>query len=169
MKIAIIGSNSSSATQSMLDFAFRMGKHLVDRGHTIVNGGMLGTMEAAAKGARTSSKWRLNSVIGILPVLDESKGTQEAGVLIRTDLGSGRNRLVVLNGDAVVAIGGGAGTLNEISYAWELGNPIAGYRGAGGWSDKLAGTTLDDRRSDEIVAVASIEDVDNWLTGLEIP
>jgi len=37
-----------------------------------------------------------------------------------------RDVLVVLNGDAAIAIDGGTGTLSEIAHALDLGRPVAG-------------------------------------------
>ena len=45
---------------------------------------------------------------------------------IATGLGNARNPLVVLNGDAVVAIDGAAGTLSELGHALDFGRPVAG-------------------------------------------
>ena len=54
-----------------------------------------------------------------------------------------RNALVA-NADAVVGIGGGAGTMCEFAFAWSLKRLIIAYRNSGGWSSKLADTRLDD-------------------------
>ena len=45
---------------------------------------------------------------------------------IATGLGNARNPLVVLNGDAVIAIDGAAGTLSELGHALDFGRPVAG-------------------------------------------
>jgi hypothetical protein len=52
----------------------------------------------------------------------------------------------------VVAIGGGAGTLSEIAFAWIQRRLVIGYR-VEGWSGRLAGT-----RVDEWVRLPSIPD-----------
>ena len=43
---------------------------------------------------------------------------------IVTGLGIARNVLVVKNGEAVIAVAGGAGTLSEIGVALKLGRPV---------------------------------------------
>lgn len=164
MKFSVIGSNENSCTKEQTDFAFQLGKYLVDNDHTIVNGGMGGTMEAVAKGARESEKFAANKVIGILPGEDVIDGNSYSGIKIVTELGSGRNRLVVLNGDFIIAIGGGAGTLNEISIAWILQKPIAAYTHGGGWATKLAGKQIDDRRNDIIFPISNLEDINKWIS-----
>ena len=45
---------------------------------------------------------------------------------IATGLGNARNPLVVLNGDAVIAIDGAAGTLSELGHALDYHRPVAG-------------------------------------------
>lgn len=64
-------------------------------------------------------------------------------IAIPTGLGHGRNALVARS-DAVIAIGGGAGTLSEMALAWTYGRLIVAMR-CGGWSERLADTRIDDR------------------------
>ena len=64
--------------------------------------------------------------VGILP--DTGKGNLFLDVVIRTGMGFGRNVILVLSADAVVAVGGGYGTLSEIGIALKAGRPVFGYR-----------------------------------------
>ena len=41
-------------------------------------------------------------------------------------MGNARNLMVVLNGDAVVAVDGATGTLSELGHALDCGRPVAG-------------------------------------------
>jgi len=41
-------------------------------------------------------------------------------------MGHARNAMVVLNGDAVIAIDGGGGTLTELGYSHVFDRPVAG-------------------------------------------
>lgn len=75
--------------------------------------------------------------------------------------------MLILNAEAVLAIGGGAGTLNEMSLAWELKKPLGGYIGGGGWSERLAGKSIDSRRTDKIAPITSIVDLEKWLSELQ--
>ena len=52
---------------------------------------------------------------------------------------------MVANSEVVIAVEGGAGTLSEIAYAWQLNRPIIAI-GKGGWAEKLSGVNLDSRR-----------------------
>ncbi|MCY3413309.1 MAG: TIGR00725 family protein [Candidatus Heimdallarchaeota archaeon] len=163
MRVAIIGSNQETANEMQMKIAFDLGRALIDAGHTIINGGMGGTMEQTAKGARESVNWKSDSVIAILPRDNPHEGNRYTEIKIATHLGTGRNRLIILNSDVVIALGGGAGTLNEITLAWELGKPLAAFTGVGGWSDRIAGEQLDERRKDKILGLSTISDVLDWL------
>jgi 2-polyprenyl-3-methyl-5-hydroxy-6-metoxy-1,4-benzoquinol methylase len=54
--------------------------------------------------------------------------------------------------NAVIAVGGGSGTLNEISASWQMNKLIIGLQ-VKGWSEKLCGNALDERRNDIIYCV----------------
>ena len=53
--------------------------------------------------------------------------------------------MLVAHADALIAIGGGAGTLSEIALAWVHGRLVVAFR-LPGWSGRLADAPLDDRR-----------------------
>lgn len=83
--------------------------------------------------------------------LETLKSTQVVTGLQR---GGGREFVFVLSCDAIIAIGGGAGTLTEIAIAYQAGIPIITLKDTGGWSDKLAGRFLDSRRTQRIVSAS---------------
>ena len=53
--------------------------------------------------------------------------------------------VIVANSDAVIAVGGGSGTMCEICNAWALRKMIMATRNVDGWSAKVADTRLDQR------------------------
>jgi uncharacterized protein (TIGR00725 family) len=79
-------------------------------------------MEAASRGAKS----RRGLTIGLLPGLDRSEANGWVDVAIATGLGEIRNALIVRTSDALVAVGGGVGTLSEIGFALKLGRPVIG-------------------------------------------
>jgi uncharacterized protein (TIGR00725 family) len=79
-------------------------------------------MEAVCRGAKADG----GETIGILPVEDRAAANDAVDTVIATGLGHARNALVPLNGDGVVALSGGPGTLSEIGFALTYGRPIAG-------------------------------------------
>ncbi|HEY3352840.1 MAG TPA: TIGR00725 family protein [Polyangia bacterium] len=138
--------------------AREVGAAIVRSGCTLVCGGMDGVMHAACMGAveaRTLAGGHGGLIVGITPTACKADANPYCDVVIPTGLGVARNSLVVLAGDAVILVGGGAGTLSEAAFAWQLGRPIVALVPSGGWAASLAGQSIDDRRADWIVAAQS--------------
>jgi uncharacterized protein (TIGR00725 family) len=119
------------------------GQLAVDNGYRVVTGGLHGVMEAASMGAHESSRYREGDTVGILPHDDPGEANQWVDVVVATGMNHARNALVA-NADAVIAIGGGAGTLSEIAFAWTLRRLVVALE-LPGWADRLAGAPLDER------------------------
>ena len=119
MRVSVIGGSSVSETISQQ--AERVGELLAKRGHEVVCGGLGGVMEAVCRGARHHD----GSTIGILPGSDQKTANPYVETAIATGMGNARNTLVVLNGDAAIAIDGRTGTLSEIGLALDYGRPVA--------------------------------------------
>ena len=143
-----------------------VGRLLAENDCILVCGGLGGVMAAAARGARDSGQFSADRVLAILPTPDLSDANEYTGIKILTDMGYARNRLIIINSDAIIAIGGGAGTLNEITLAWEMNKPLACFVGGGGWSEKMAGVQIDRRREGVIHPVHSVDDAISWLNSL---
>jgi uncharacterized protein (TIGR00725 family) len=99
-----------------------VGAGLADAGAVVVTGGLGGVMEAACRGARS----RRGRTVGLLPGGDREAANGWVEIALPTGLGELRNGLIVRAADAVVAVGGGAGTLSEIGFALKLGRPVIG-------------------------------------------
>src|SRR5688500_12544065 len=110
--IAVIG--NGRATPECAALAEELGKLIVERGFRLVTGGLGGVMEAASRGARRANGYREGDIVGILPSGDASTANPYVDVVVPTNMGYARNVLIVTMADAVVAVGGGAGTLTEI-------------------------------------------------------
>jgi len=142
--IAVIGDNSVDQGSIVYNLAFQVGKALIDEGYRIQSGGLGGVMEAVFAGAHTSEHYVDGDTIAIIPSFNRSKVNIYADIIIPTGLDVMRNMLVA-NADAVVAIGGGAGTLSEMAIAWSLYRLIIAFKNAEGWSSKLADIPIDAR------------------------
>jgi uncharacterized protein (TIGR00725 family) len=79
-------------------------------------------MEAACRGAKEAG----GSTIGILPGTDRAAANAFVDVVIPSGLGEARNALVVRAADALIAVGGGYGTLSEIALALKAGKRVVG-------------------------------------------
>ena len=119
-RIAVVG--AADATPEELAAARAVGSALARRGAILLCGGLDGVMAAAADGARAAD----GLTVGILPTYDPDSADVSIAIPIPTGLGHARNVVVVAAADAVIAIGGGAGTLSEIALALKLGRPVIG-------------------------------------------
>jgi len=120
MNIAVIGDSACSAEETRL--AETVGELLAQRGATVVCGGLGGVMEAVCRGAKSKG----GLTVGILPAGDADMANPWVDIPIVTGLGEARNVLVVKSAQAVIAIGGGYGTLSELAYALKSGVPVIG-------------------------------------------
>ena len=118
--VAVVGPGEASPQE--LQAAEEVGAGLADAGAVVVTGGLGGVMEAACRGARS----RRGHTVGILPGDDREAANGWVEIALATGMGELRNGLVVRASDALVAIGGGHGTLSEVALALKLGRPVIG-------------------------------------------
>jgi hypothetical protein len=99
-----------------------VGRLLALAGATVLTGGRGGVMEAASRGAREAG----GETLAILPGSDPQESPPNPYVMraIFTGMEDARNAILVRSADAVIAIGGGWGTLSEIALARKLGRPV---------------------------------------------
>ena len=120
MRVSVIG--GSSVPPETAAVAAELGERLANRGHAVVCGGLGGVMEAVCRGAREAG----GETIGVLPTDRPSDANRHVTVPIATGLGHARNAVVVMNGDAAIAVDGSHGTLSEIGMALAHGRAVAG-------------------------------------------
>ncbi len=118
--IAVIGNSKASAQEIKL--AETLGREIAKSGSILVCGGLDGVMEAACRGAVSEN----GLTVGILPGTDRKDANQYVKIPIVTGIGYARNIIVVKSAQAVIAVGGGYGTLTEIGYALKNGIPVIG-------------------------------------------
>ena len=148
--MAVVGSGTMLAPDTER-LCVELGRRAIEAGFRIACGGLGGVMAAVAHGARSADGYREGDVIGIVPSYDASTANADVDVVIVTGMGIARNVVLVASADVVVAVAGGSGTLAEVAMAWQLGKPVVALTAAGGWSAQLAGTAIDERRTDAIV------------------
>ena len=128
--IAVVG---GSAVDDMTYAAAReVGRLLAAAGATLINGGYGGVMEAASLGASEAG----GTVIGILQGTDRNEGNPHLTLGIATGMGKGRNTIIAITCDAMIAVDGGYGTLSEIAQALNHGRPVVAL---GSWDLPGAG------------------------------
>jgi len=156
-QIAIIGSRELSRSSLVLVKA--LAHELVSHGYRMVTGGLGSLQQAVHEGAKSNPLHTDCDTIVLLPGFDPAPAIGHADVIIPTGLDAYRNALVA-NAEVVVAIGGGAGTLSEMAFAWQYKRPIIAI-GKEGWADRLAGESLDHRHKSSVLdcTSSSIEDI----------
>ena len=118
--VAVVGpGEADAAAERDAEIA---GRVLAEHGAVVVCGGLDGAMAAACRGARGAG----GLTVGLLPGADRAAANEWVAVAIPTGLGELRNGLVVRAADALLAVGGGYGTLSEIALALKLGRPVVG-------------------------------------------
>lgn len=129
---------------TMLSAAEAIGRELAKRGCVIVNGGKGGIMTAVCQGARANGGLTVAETSGIARLTANDFVDVE---VVTGDLAfRGPSQLVGMS-DAVIALGGGAGTLQELCVAYRMAKPIVLLPGYGGWVDRLRGEQwLDERK-----------------------
>ena len=106
--VAVVGPGRDASADE-LAAAEAAGAAIAAAGAVLVCGGLGGVMEAACRGARSEG----GMTIGLLPGTDREDANGWVVLALPTGLGEGRNALIVRAADAVVAIGGGLGTLSR--------------------------------------------------------
>ena len=122
MIIAVIG--SSEANEELVELATKVGYELAQNGVIMVCGGLGGVMEAACRGAKSKG----GTTIGVLPGSNPDEANKWIDHVICTGMGEARNLVIIKSSDAVIAVGGGYGTLSEIGFALKLNKPIVGLQ-----------------------------------------
>ncbi len=157
IQIVVIGDSKEKDKNNAI--AYETGRFIAERGWALVSGGRGGVMESASRGAHDAG----GTVVSILPGYELGEGNDYATIKVPTGIGWARNSSNVLCGDVVVAVGGGAGTLTEIGYAWTYKKPIIACAWADGWSARLAGESVDATRADKILSAGSFEELKSLL------
>ncbi len=155
--VAVIGNANIENDINKQKTSLELGKLIIDNGYILATGGLGGVMEYVSKGAKNSKRYTENSIIGILPDYHSENANPYIDIAFPTGLGLGRNLILISLSNAVIAVGGGSGTLNEISAAWQMNKLIIGLKVAG-WSEKLCGQALDKRRDDIIFCADTAKD-----------
>ncbi|MHA1976296.1 MAG: TIGR00725 family protein [Candidatus Hodarchaeales archaeon] len=135
LQIGVIG-DSKIRTDLQYEIAYEIGQEIARTDSILICGGRGGVMDAAAKGV-----YDANGIsIGILPEgVEDKEISKYLTVKIPTYLQWGRNPIVVLAADGIIACGGNVGTLSELSFAALYNRPIVCITSfeVGGWSQEI--------------------------------
>jgi len=139
--IAVCGSDGDDPNLSeyAIKTAEDVGRYIAQNHGILICGGRGGIMKAACRGAKKEN----GITVGILPNTKD-EANEFVDIPIVTGLGHRRNFLVVNSADAIIAIGGRWGTLNEVSFAIIFDKPLILIKGTGGIIDKIISNDFQD-------------------------
>ena len=120
MKITVFGGSQPKEGDTAYAEARALGRLLAERGHTVLTGGYIGTMEAVSRGACEAG----GHVIGVTCEDIEAWRPIKANAWVKEEIRKKtlieRLHALIHDSDAALALPGGAGTLAEISLMWNL-------------------------------------------------
>ncbi len=120
MKVTVFGGAQPKEGTPAYEEARELGSLLAQCGHTVLNGGYMGTMEAVSRGAHEAG----GHVIGVTCIDIEEWRKSKPNPWIKEEIRrqSLYERLhgLIDNCDAAIALPGGPGTLTEVSLMWNL-------------------------------------------------
>lgn len=173
-KIGVMGSSGPAPNDSeahrLASLSERLGRAIAEQDCVLVTGATTGFPDLVSRAARKHGGW----TIGISPALSREEHVARyalpddgADVIIYTGFGlKGRNVVNVRTSDVVIIFGGGIGTLNEFTIAYDEGKVVGVLEGAGGVSDRIReiATLSTKRMSSELIFESSPESlVDSCL------
>jgi uncharacterized protein (TIGR00725 family) len=141
--VGVMGSSGdiSHLSEDLVSTANRLGEVIAERGCILVTGATTGFPDAVSRAARRSG----GLTVGISPAFSRDEHVSEyslpddgADVIIYTGFGlKGRNVVNIRTSDVVIIFGGGIGTLNEFTIAYDEGKIIGVLEGTGGAADRI--------------------------------
>ena len=120
MRVSVFGGSQPKAGDAAYEEARTLGKLLAERGHVVLNGGYIGTMEAVSRGASEAG----GHVIGVTCEEIEKWRAVKANQWMKEERRKKtlveRLQALIEGCDAAIALPGGPGTLVEIALLWNL-------------------------------------------------
>jgi hypothetical protein len=120
MNITVFGGAQPQPNSPAYEEARLLGELLAQRGHTVLTGGYIGTMEAVSRGAHEAG----GHVIGVTCEDIENWRKVKANEWVKEERRKKtlieRLQALVEGCEAAIALPGGAGTLAEVSLMWNL-------------------------------------------------
>jgi uncharacterized protein (TIGR00730 family) len=120
MNISVFGGSQTKEGDAAYAEALELGRLLAQRGHIVLTGGYIGTMEAVSRGAHEAG----GHVIGVTCEDIETWRPIKANAWVKEERRKKtlieRLHALIHESDAAIALPGGAGTLTEVALMWNL-------------------------------------------------
>lgn len=145
IRIGVIG-QSGEIPGELQQLAHDIGREIANRGAILLTGGTNGVMECASKGAKEAN----GLVVGILPGDTLDRANKYIDIPINTGLSFDyRSLILVHSSDALIMVGGGNGTLGELSAAYLNLKPVVILEPSGGWAKRVRTMAFEEEYLDE--------------------
>lgn len=160
LQIGVMGSAADTKYSKEVErIAERVGELLAEAGAVTVFGAEKDSdslSTAACRGAKRKGGFAVGVTYG---KHKDVWGKDMADFIVASGLerGGGRETVLVLSCDALIAISGGSGTLTELAIAYQADIPMVAIKTAGGWAEKLADTFIDSRKRRKTIGVDTPE------------
>jgi uncharacterized protein (TIGR00725 family) len=118
LPVGVIGPKAASASET--ETAARLGRRLGEIGLQVLCGGKNGVMEAVCRGNLEAG----GRPIGFVPDEGWRAANPFVAIPLATGIGPARNVLIARASFALVAIGGGYGTLSEMAFGLHFEKPV---------------------------------------------
>ncbi len=118
--VGIIGPREPAPGQEAI--AEELGRRLAESGFTILCGGKNGVMEAACRGALAGG----GRPIGLVPDEEWQAANDFVAIPIASGIGPARNAIIARGCFALIAVGGGNGTISEIAFGLQFKRLVLG-------------------------------------------
>ena len=120
MRISVFGGSRPKEGDTAYNEAIELGRLLAKRGHTVLTGGYIGTMEAVSRGAKEAGGHVIGVTCEDIETWRKVKANSWVMEEIRRKTLEERLHTLIHESDAALALPGGPGTLTEISLMWNL-------------------------------------------------
>ncbi|MBI4129483.1 LOG family protein [Candidatus Peregrinibacteria bacterium] len=142
LKIGVMGSATGPQIEDpkAREAARVLGREIAKRGHVLINGACPGLPNEALLGAKEEGGF----TVGISPAFSEYehvteyKSPHDNDFIVYTGMGFMQRDIInIRSSDGIVIVGGGIGTLNEFTVAYDEGRPIGILTNTGGISNSV--------------------------------
>jgi uncharacterized protein (TIGR00725 family) len=142
LKIGVMGSASGPQIDDPIarEKATAVGREIAKRGYIFINGACPGLPHDAMLGAKEAGGFTL----GVSPAFsfyeheNEYMSPDGHDIILFTGMGfMERDIINIRSSDAIIIVGGGIGTLNELTIAYDEGRPVGVLTNSGGISNSV--------------------------------
>lgn len=149
LQIGVMGSAADlNYSKQLEEIAMAIGEDVAKSGNILFYGAekdydSLSTV--AARGAKKHNGITVGVTYGKGKDIWDTEGTTDIIISSGLERGGGREFVLVNSCDGIIAVSGGSGTMTEMLIAYQLNIPVVVIEGSGGWADKMAGQSFDER------------------------